>query len=77
MNPTRTEAFHKGYDAKVEEIQTIGWVAARDKFNGENIPGEKWCGTPEGLQYAQGEYQALCDEMPPLCLTTPWPPQAA
>lgn len=64
----KSPAFHDGYEMKSEEIAAIGWIAARDAFNTSNPPGQPWTGSAEGLAFAQGEYQALCDRMPKL-----WP----
>jgi hypothetical protein len=60
----KSAAYYAGYDAKKEEIAAMGFVAARDKFNEENPVGQKWSGSAEGLQYTQGEFQALCDNLP-------------
>lgn len=60
-------AYSAGYEAKAKEIAELGWKAARDEFNRINPPGQKWAGSAEGLTYAQGEYQALCDRMDRRC----------
>jgi hypothetical protein len=56
-------AYRAGYEAKAKAIADCGWEAARDEFNRVNPPGQKWTGSTEGMAYAQGEYQALCDKM--------------
>jgi len=53
-----------GYDAKAVEIGDIGWERAREAFNAANPPGQKWARSAEDLNYAQGEYRALCDRVP-------------
>lgn len=58
---TKPAAFYAGYESKVAEIAQMGWAAARDKFNLENPPGQKWTGSADGLAYAHGEFQALSD----------------
>ena len=55
----RTEVFYKGYEAKTQEIKKMGWESARDKFNLEYPSGQKWTGTIQGLEYAQGEFEAI------------------
>ena len=59
----KTKEYYAGFDAKSDEIKTMGFEAARDKFNLENPPGQKWTGSIQGLNYARGEYQALCDAL--------------
>ena len=59
MQTFKSEAFHKGLESKRQEIQEMGFVAARDKFNMDNPAGVKWNGTEEGLQFALGEFEAL------------------
>lgn len=59
----KTPAFLAGFDAKNVEIDAMGWAAARDAFNVANPPGQQWTGSAEGLAYAHGEFQALCDRM--------------
>jgi hypothetical protein len=59
----KSAAYYAGYDAKKEEIAAMGFDAARDKFNAENPVGQKWEGSAEGLQYANGEFQALSDSL--------------
>lgn len=55
----RTEVFYKGYESKRQEIKEMGWEAARDKLNLEYPPGQKWNGSVQGLEFAQGEFEAL------------------
>jgi len=55
------KAFEKGFQTKAEEINEIGWNAARDKFNMEN-PAPRHTpkdATPEGEAYLQGENEAI------------------
>jgi len=59
MQTFKSEAFHKGLESKREEIQEMGFFAARDKFNMDNPAGVKWTGTEQGLQFALGEMEAL------------------
>ena len=59
----KTEVWYKGYDAKMHEIEALGWVAARDEFNRVYPPGKRMNHSPAGLQYAYGEFQALADKM--------------
>lgn len=54
-----TDAWHNGYNAKIEEIKEMGWIASRDKFNTENPPAQKWTGSSDGLCYSIGEFAAL------------------
>lgn len=54
-------AFYAGYESKAAEIVEMGWTAARNKFNFDQPPGQKWTGRGEGLAYAHGEFQALSD----------------
>jgi len=54
-----TKAFEAGFAAKKEEIQQMGFAAARDKFNIECPVGVKWEGSAEGLEYCNGEMAAL------------------
>lgn len=58
----KTIAYYAGYEAKAKEITEAGWIFARDKFNSENPPGQKWTGSADGFEYAKGEFQALCDK---------------
>lgn len=37
----KTEVWYKGYDAKMHEIEALGWVAARDEFNRVYPPGKR------------------------------------
>jgi hypothetical protein len=57
----KSEAYYQGLEAKKQEIAEMGFEAARDKFNSENPVGQKWAGSLEGLEYANGEMQALVD----------------
>jgi hypothetical protein len=55
----KTEIFYKGYESKKTEIEGMGWEAARDKFNQEYPSGQKWEGSTQGLEFAQGEFEAI------------------
>jgi hypothetical protein len=57
----RTEIFYKGYESKLNEIKEMGWEASRDKFNLEYPSGQKWNGSIQGLEFAQGEFKAICE----------------
>ena len=57
----KTEAYWKGYEAKMEEVTEIGFVKARDAFNIAHPPGQKWTGSQAGFQYSIGEADALYD----------------
>lgn len=52
-------AYDAGFSAKTLEIEEMGFVAARDKFNTECPVGVKWEGSAEGLEYCKGEMAAL------------------
>lgn len=52
-------SFDAGFNSKKLEIECMGFHAARDKFNLDCPVGVKWQGSPEGLQYANGEMAAL------------------
>ena len=56
--------YYAGYDGKSKEINEAGWEFARDKFNSENPPGQKWTGSENAFDYAKGEFQAICDKSP-------------
>ncbi len=56
-----TKAFEAGFSSKAQEIQDMGFAAARDKFNTDVPVGVKWQGSAEGLEYAKGENAALED----------------
>ncbi len=60
---TKPAAYFSGYEDKVEEINGMGWTAARDAFNVANPPGQPWTGSVDGLAYAQGEFAALHDNL--------------
>lgn len=64
MSHTKTPAYFKGFEAKIEEISSMGWEAARNLFNSIYPPGTPWSGSSEGLQYARGEFDALASLMP-------------
>lgn len=61
MKTFKSEAFHRGLEAKRVEIREMGFDSSRDKFNLENPAGQKWSGTTEGLQFALGEFEALTE----------------
>jgi len=53
-------AFNAGYEAKLEEIREMGWIAARDKFNLDNPVGHVY-GSLASYYYASGEIEAFFD----------------
>ena len=59
----KTHAYYAGYEAKSAEIAEAGWTVARDEFNRANPPGQPWTGSVDGLAYAKGEFDAICDKM--------------
>ena len=59
----KSKAFYNGYDYKVNEIQGMGWEAARDKLNLDYPVGEKYKGSIEGYNFMQGESEALSNYM--------------
>ena len=59
----KPKSFFEGYDAKVSEIKSIGFVAARDKLNLDYPTGKKYKGSSEGFYFMQGEAQALLDNL--------------
>lgn len=60
------EIFHKqhesdfmaGFEAKMEEIKGMGFVASRDKFNHENPIGCSFSNLG-AYYYAKGEFEAI------------------
>lgn len=64
MQATKSATYYRGYEAKAAEISCAGWEAARDTFNAAYPPGQLWTGSVDGLEYAHGEYAALCEKMP-------------
>jgi len=59
LSQEQQEAFVRGYQAKIEEVKSMGWTAARDKFNLDN-PADQ---NPSmlGYAFACGEHEALLD----------------
>ena len=55
--------YSVGYEAERESVRSLGWTAARDEFNRQNPPGQRWSGTVSDLARAQGAFQALFDTM--------------
>lgn len=55
----KSAAFHRGFEAKQQEINEMGFEAARDKFNLDCPVGVKWEGSAQGLEYSKGEMAAL------------------
>lgn len=55
------QSYHDGYEAKITEIDGMGWNAARDKLNLDYPPGQPWTGSVDAYHYAKGEMQALLD----------------
>lgn len=60
---TKSNAFYNGYESKVNEIQGMGWGAARDKLNLDYPLGEKYKGSIERYNFMQGESEALSNYM--------------
>ena len=54
------QSYHDGYEAKIVEIDGMGWEAARDKLNLDYPIGEP-LGSEDAYEYAKGEMQALLD----------------
>ena len=59
LNKEQEVAFINGYEAKLKEIQTMGWIAARDSFNWANDNITTYSNL--GYAYASGEMEALLD----------------
>lgn len=59
LNKDQEIAFINGYDAKAKEIESMGWIAARDKFNMDNPADNQ--PSMLGYAYACGEMEALLD----------------
>ena len=59
----KSKAFYNGYESKVNEIQGMGWEAAKDKLNLDYPPGEKYNGSIERYNFMQGEGEALSNYM--------------
>ena len=49
--------YHSGFEAKVDEIQKMGWNAARDKFNAD-VPNDAKLSMP-AYYFSRGECDAL------------------
>lgn len=63
MKMIKSKAFYNGYDSKVNEIQGMGWCAARDKLNLDYPRGERYKGSLESYNFMQGESEALSNYM--------------
>lgn len=59
LNKEQEIAFINGYEAKLKEVNVMGWSAARDKFNIENPRDHK--PSMLGYAFASGEMEALLD----------------
>ena len=57
LNEQQKEAYIAGYEAKNQEVESMGWVAARDKFNLDNPANVK--PSPNGYAYACGGMDCL------------------
>jgi hypothetical protein len=55
------QAYLQGYNAKMGEINGMGWEEARDKFNAE-YPVPYKPQSSEAYYYACGEIDALADQ---------------
>lgn len=60
LNKEQQEAFIRGYEAKLEEVESTGWAAARDKYN-LDYPHKVNNYSLNGYAYASGESEALLD----------------
>jgi hypothetical protein len=56
-----TAEYWAGFEAKAQEIKSMGWQAARDKFNLDNPIGANM--SMAGFYFAKGEMQALAEAM--------------
>lgn len=61
FNEQQKEAYMAGYEAKKQEVESLGWVAARDKFNLDNPSDAK--PSLNGYAYACGEMDYLLVSM--------------
>lgn len=52
------EDYHKGYNDVLADITSMGWNAARDKFNIDNPVGQTFAGMA-AYYYAKGGIDAL------------------
>ena len=57
FNEQQKEAYMAGYEAKKQEVESMGWAAARDKFNLDNPADVK--PSLSGYAYACGEMDCL------------------
>ena len=60
LNKEQQEAFIRAYEAKLEEVESMGWTAARDKYN-LDYPLKVNNYSLNGYAYASGESEALLD----------------
>ena len=61
FNEQQKEAYIAGYEAKNQEVESIGWIAARDKFNIDNPADIR--PSLNGYAYACGEIDCLLVSM--------------
>ncbi len=59
----KPNSYFYGYDSKVNEINGMGFDAARDKLNLDYPCGEKYSGSADGLYFMHGEADALVDHL--------------
>lgn len=59
LNKEQELAFINGYESKLKDIESMGWCAARDKFNMDNPADQK--PSMLGYAFASGEMEALLD----------------
>lgn len=52
-------AYYAGFEAKKVEIEGMGWVAARDKFNLDYPKDSGYSFSKCAWEYAKGEMDAL------------------
>ena len=60
FNKEQQEAFIRGYEAKIQEVESTGWTASLDKFN-LDYPRKVNNYSPNGYAFAMGEHEALLD----------------
>ena len=59
----KPKSYFDGYDSKVNEINGMGFDAARDKLNLNYPCGEKYSGSADGFYFMHGEADALVDHL--------------
>ena len=59
----KPKSYFNGYDSKVNEINSMGFDAARDKLNLDYPCSEKYSGSADGFYFMHGEADALVDHL--------------